>query len=130
SGIAAQHPRGVGEVPRQCLQKWDAAAVAVVLFGWFNSTELDDRRSPGLGRRKARPNAVVDVQLQVGFQFLGELAVAPVPGEQALEADEPGPHLSHETSLAGARKRSMMVVACFHWCASLASCFLPARVTL
>ena len=87
SGIAAQHPRGVGEVPRQRLQKWNAAAVAVALFGRFNAAQPDDRLSPGLGRRKAGANAVFHVQLKVGFQFLGELAVSPVLAEQALETD-------------------------------------------
>src|SRR5262249_15498108 len=71
----------------------------------------------------AGAEVVLDVALQVAFNLLPQLALAPGPQERVGQAQQPGAQPPHGTSSPGFRKRARMAVARSHSAVLPASCW-------
>ena len=83
----------------------------------------------GLFRRDAAANAFFGEQLDMGIEFLGEIAV-PISTEEASEETVPGAPECADQALTpfSAMKRATISAAWAHWVTSEASSFWPALV--
>src|SRR5207248_7263268 len=82
-----------------------------------------------LGLAHPRAQVIVDVHLEMRFEFLGEFVL---PRGFAKESSQPyygRAEVSHNSSFPGFKNRAMIPVGSSHCRASWASCFRPARVS-
>jgi hypothetical protein len=61
---------------RQCFKPSNAALLTVVFLHLFGATELDEGLAAGCFGRHTSADIFVDVELEMGFEFVREFAVA------------------------------------------------------
>ena len=94
--------QAVADILNQRFKRRDTPAVAVNLLGLLDATQLDQRLAAGFDGCHAGPQIVLDVQVEMAFQFVGQLAFPAAVIEQTREADEESAHVSHRiTRIAG-----------------------------
>ena len=76
TGVLAKHARAEPKVLQKRIEQWQGAAVAHHFFGLLDASEFDERLAAGFGGGHACAKIVFDVQLEMGFQLGGEVALA------------------------------------------------------
>jgi hypothetical protein len=73
--IFAERAEGKAEILLSDFEKGETAAITIGFLGGFDAAEFQEGLAAGFGGRQAGAEVVVDVQLQVGFDFFGEFAI-------------------------------------------------------
>ena len=117
------------KVLERLLHHRKAGLLAPGLLGGLDATELEHRLAARLLGGEAGAQVVVHVHLEVAFDLLGQLALAPRAPPGAAQPGQPRPQRPHARSPAGARKRARISVACSHSRVSRATWRRPALVS-
>jgi hypothetical protein len=82
----AQHAEGEAEVLEKRVEERKAASIAVFVFGLLRAAEADEGLAAGFGGREATLKIFFDGELQVGRDFVVEVAVEPSAAEEGTYA--------------------------------------------
>jgi hypothetical protein len=89
AGIFAERAEGETKILSSDLEKRESAAGAVGFLGGFDAAKFQEGLAAGFGGRQAGAEVVVDMELEVGFDFIGEVAVVCGWVERAAELQKP-----------------------------------------
>jgi hypothetical protein len=87
--ILSQHAEREAEVLRELVEEGKTALIAMGFFCRLDAAKFDERLAARFGGAEAAAEIVLDVELQVGFEFGGELAVTGVFVKEAGDAMSP-----------------------------------------
>src|SRR6185437_7231998 len=131
-GTVAQRLERVAEIGHRALQPWQAALRAHRLGGDREAARRHQCPATRFVRRNAAAHILGRLHVQVRLQFLAEIVIAAMPGENAGQAGEPGTNVSHGASPSrrGARKAAIRSAVRCQSRVSRASCLRPVAVSV
>jgi hypothetical protein len=98
-GIFAEHAQAEAGVLEDGVQPREATAIAIGFFCLIEAAEFDEGLTASFFGRHACAEIVVDVELEMGFEFGSEITVAAPSIENISKAQQPSPNRSHECLL-------------------------------
>src|SRR5262249_20785758 len=129
AGVLAEEPRAEAQIAEHRLEPAHPALVAHALLRLGDAAEAKPRLAPRVLEGHAAPQAVVDVELEVGVELLGEVALAGGGPQRPAQARQPSPGRAHAGSSSRPRKRARIAVAASQSAVSFSMRRRPARVS-
>ena len=125
---AAHQTRAAAQILEGHVEPRQARAIAIAFLRLFDPAEAPEGPPACLVARHPGADVVVDVQLQVAFELVRELALAPVTSEKTEQPHARGANLSHDDCSPVARNRARISLARSQSRVSRSTCLRPARV--
>ncbi len=96
-----QPSRAVVKITNQGLNHGHPSSIAIRFFGLLDASERDERTTPRFVCGHAEAHVVVDVELQMALELVGELAIGSRRSHEAYQSDQRCADASHGSLTRG-----------------------------